>query len=325
MVGAGIAGMEAAWVAAARGHDVTVFGASDAIGGKAWLREKLPGGETVSSIYDYQTVAARRAGARFVLGRRVTAAEIIALRPDAVILATGSTMIPPDWLPAAVRAEGWVPDLRAAMAEVLRHDGRQPGTAVLFDADHTEGTYAAAEALRARFERVVIVTPRDTIATDVQMVTRQGILRRMAEQRIEIVTLSRTTLERRLRRGAARYGQCLQRRCPRDRGSGPADLCDAAHPQTMRWPRRCTRPAYRSLLLATRARRKKCCSPPPAGTQQVKPFSLRHGPQTIACTAAQAAPPRRSGHSKRAKFRRSPAGRSADSTARAAEGRRAPQ
>ena len=73
---------------------------------------------------------------------------------------------------------------------MLRHDGRQPGTAVLFDADHTEGTYAAAEALRARFERVVIVTPRDTIATDVQMVTRQGILRRMAEQRIEVITLS---------------------------------------------------------------------------------------------------------------------------------------
>ena len=60
---------------------------------------------------------------------------------------------------------------------------------MLFDADHTEGTYAAAEALRARFERVVIVTPRDAIATDVQMVTRQGILRRMAEQRVEIVTL----------------------------------------------------------------------------------------------------------------------------------------
>jgi hypothetical protein len=74
--------------------------------------------------------------------------------------------------------------------EVLRHDGRQLGAAVLFDADHTEGTYAAAEALRLRFERVVIVTPRDTIAADVQMVTRQGIMRRMAEQRIEVIALS---------------------------------------------------------------------------------------------------------------------------------------
>jgi hypothetical protein len=190
VVGAGIAGMEAAWVAAARGHDVTVLGASDAIGGKAWLREKLPGGATVSSIYDYQAVAARRAGTRFMLGRRATVADILALRPDAVILATGSTMIPPDWLPADVLAAGWVPDLRSAMPDILRHTGRQDGTVVVFDADHTEATYAAAEALRARFARAVIVTPRDTIATDVQMVTRQGILRRMAEQRIEVVTLS---------------------------------------------------------------------------------------------------------------------------------------
>jgi hypothetical protein len=190
VVGAGIAGMEAAWVAAARGHEVTVLGASDAVGGKARLRERLPGGETVSSIYDYQAVAAHRAGAELRLGRPAAAEEVVALRPDTVILATGSTMIPPDWLPDAVRAEGWVADLRATMPAVLRLETRQAGAAVLFDTDHTEATYAAAEALGARFTRTVIVTPRDTIATDVPMVTRQGILRRMAEQRIEILTLS---------------------------------------------------------------------------------------------------------------------------------------
>ncbi|MGE0418547.1 MAG: FAD-dependent oxidoreductase [Acetobacteraceae bacterium] len=189
VVGAGVAGMEAAWIAAARGHRVTVLGASDHIGGKAWWREKLPGGDTVSSIYDYQTTAAERAGARFVLGRHATVADVITLAPDVVILATGSTMIPPDWLPPSVRQEGWVPDLRAALPDILRVSTRQPGTVVLFDADHTEGTYAAAEALRTRFERVVVATPRDTIATDVPMTNRQGILRRLAQQNIDVLTL----------------------------------------------------------------------------------------------------------------------------------------
>ncbi len=187
VVGAGIAGLEAAWVAAAGGHDVTVFGASGHLGGKAWLREQLPGGETISATYDYQTTAARRAGVRFELGRRVTLAEITWLKPDTVILATGSRMIPPDWLPRDIEADGVVADQRAVLPEVLRHDQSQPGTAVLVDADHTEGTYAAAEALRKRFARTVIVTPRDTIATDVQTVTRQGILRRAAEQHITII------------------------------------------------------------------------------------------------------------------------------------------
>ena len=193
VVGAGIAGMEAAWVAAARGHDVTVFGVSAKIGGKAWWRERLPGGETVSSIYDYQTVAAERSGVRFELGQAVSLDQLLAHRPDNVILATGAQMIRPDWLPETVHSEGWVVDLRTAMTDVLQHSGLQggaadPGTAVICDTDHTEAVYAAAEALRARFARTVIVTPRDTIATDVPMVNRQGIVRRLAEQRIEIVT-----------------------------------------------------------------------------------------------------------------------------------------
>ena len=187
--------MEAAWVAAARGHDVTVFGASSVVGGKAWWREKLPGGETVSSIYDYQTVAAERGGVNFSLGQEVTLNDLIEHRPDSVILATGSNMIRPFWLPENICAEGWVVDLRSTMTDVLQHKGLQSGTiesgtAVICDTDHTEAVYAAAEALNARFARTVIVTPRDTIATDVPLVNRQGIIRRIAEQRIKVVTMA---------------------------------------------------------------------------------------------------------------------------------------
>ena len=187
VVGTGVAGMEAAWIAAARGHAVTVFGRSGEIGGKTRLRALLPGGEALSSVYDYQQAAALRAGASFELGITAGAADILALKPDAVVLACGSSMTKPLWLPRDIFAAGLVPDLRTAMAGLLGITARQSGTAVIYDMDHTDGTYAAAELLRARFDRVVLVTPRDSIAQDTAMVTRQGILRRMHEQRVEMV------------------------------------------------------------------------------------------------------------------------------------------
>lgn len=190
VVGAGPAGLEAAWIAAARGHQVTVLTRGDEVGGKLRLRARLPGGESVSSVYDYQHAIALRYGCRFVTRREASLADVLALEPDAVIVATGADMVAPLWLPEAVREAGLVPDLRAAMIEVLRHGGRQSGTAVIFDMDHGEGTYAAAEHLHSVFDRVVIVTPRDTIAQDLPVVVRQGILRRLNEKRISVITLS---------------------------------------------------------------------------------------------------------------------------------------
>lgn len=189
VVGAGIAGLEAAWIAASRGHAVTLFGRSAEVGGRLRLHAALPGGEPLSSIYDYQFAEAQRAGVRLELGVSAGLDDILALKPDEVVLATGARMIWPTCLPKALEADGLVQDLRSAMADVLPH-GRQPGTAVVFDQDHTDGTYCAALALHQRFDRVVIITPRDTIAQDTYLTTKQGILRRMHRLGITLATLS---------------------------------------------------------------------------------------------------------------------------------------
>ena len=189
VVGAGIAGLEAASTAAARGHTVIVLGRSDAVGGKTRLLASLPLGESLSSIYDYQQLAATRSGVQFRLGAEASLQDILDLRPDAVVLATGSTMTWPVGLPVALQQAGLVADLRDAIPALVSLRQRQKGTAVLYDMDQTEGTYAAAEFLRDRFERVVLLSPRETIAEEVVLVMRQRILRRFHERGIEVKTM----------------------------------------------------------------------------------------------------------------------------------------
>ncbi len=209
IVGAGVAGLEAAWNAAARGHDVTLFGRSAEAGGKTRLHAQLPGSAPLSAVYEYQMVAAKKAGVKFVPGANVTAAQILALKPQSVILAAGSRMLPPQWLPVAVVKAGNVPDLRSAIAALLCAPKKQKGSAVIFDMDHTEATYASAELLRTLFDRVFIITPRETIAEATAIVTHQGIVRRMREQRIQVVPLSEPRVDAGWNGGRLEYADMI--------------------------------------------------------------------------------------------------------------------
>lgn len=188
VVGGGIAGMEAAYTAARRGHRVTLMGAADEPGGKTRLHAELPGGENLSSIYDYQWLAGKQAGVTYRLGERADCKSVLALAPDVVLLATGATARPPSWVPAEYIEMGFVPDARQMARDMLGRSGREPGRVLLFDQDHTEMTYALAELLCERFEGVTLVTPRERIASDVSLINRQGIYQRLYEKGVDIRT-----------------------------------------------------------------------------------------------------------------------------------------
>jgi hypothetical protein len=164
---------------------VTVFG--QGAGGKAQLQSRLRVSESLSSIADYQLMQLQKQGVHFRLGTAASIEDVRALQPDAVVLATGATMIWPQCLPERLRVEGWVKDLREIVPEILDIRDQQPGTAVLFDMDQTEGTYAAAELLRDKFSRVVILCAREAVAQDVALVVRQRVQRRLVERGIDVI------------------------------------------------------------------------------------------------------------------------------------------
>ena len=190
VVGAGLAGLEAAWVAAARGHAVTVFSGSDEPGGAARLEAQLPGRAEVARTAEFQHRKAAEAGAEFRFGEAATAAAVTGCAPDAAILATGSRMR----RPPALAGEADAVDLRSAVAELVESDPAQsPGTAVLLDMDQTPAVYAAAELLAQRFARVVLLTPAAESARFVNLMSRMGVERRLALLGIDVRRLTEPT------------------------------------------------------------------------------------------------------------------------------------
>jgi dimethylamine/trimethylamine dehydrogenase len=90
VVGGGPAGLEAARVAAIRGHDVTLMESRDRLGGALALWAELPGRGFYHHAIDWWRRELERLGVRIELNHAATAGGIMARDPGAVIVATGA-------------------------------------------------------------------------------------------------------------------------------------------------------------------------------------------------------------------------------------------
>lgn len=91
VAGGGPAGMKAAAVAAARGHDVTLYEASTQLGGQIQLAQLLPKRSEFGGASTNLQREMELAGVRVVRNTRVDRALVERERPDLVIAATGAT------------------------------------------------------------------------------------------------------------------------------------------------------------------------------------------------------------------------------------------
>ncbi|MDE0304937.1 MAG: FAD-dependent oxidoreductase [Albidovulum sp.] len=90
VVGGGPAGMKVAETAARRGHEVTLFERERSLGGQIKLAEKQPTHDMVGEVVVYLEAAMAERGVNVRLGAEATASALLDLRPDIIVVATGS-------------------------------------------------------------------------------------------------------------------------------------------------------------------------------------------------------------------------------------------
>jgi 2,4-dienoyl-CoA reductase (NADPH2) len=105
VAGAGIAGLQAACIAAEKGHEVTVYEKTSHIGGQWYYASRNPGGERSNKYWDDQEfmrwinntkTQCDKSGVKFVLDTPVTKELLEKEKPDSLVIATGAMPEVPD-------------------------------------------------------------------------------------------------------------------------------------------------------------------------------------------------------------------------------------
>jgi len=95
IIGGGPGGLEAARVAALRGHDVALYERQDHVGGRWYLGSQIPEKGGFYDFAEYLRDQALAHGAQIEMGREITVDDVLEIDPDVTIVATGASPIKP--------------------------------------------------------------------------------------------------------------------------------------------------------------------------------------------------------------------------------------
>ncbi|MGH3259056.1 MAG: FAD-dependent oxidoreductase, partial [Streptosporangiaceae bacterium] len=157
VAGGGPGGMECARVAAARGHEVILLERGRALGGQVRDAARPPERAELAQIVDYLEGRLAAAGVDVRLETEATPASITALRPDAIVVATGSCL-PAGQLPSALEQGDQQVTVVHPIA-ALRGTAPVGDRVVVFDEFGDWQGMGVAHALAARGVHVELVTP----------------------------------------------------------------------------------------------------------------------------------------------------------------------
>ena len=196
VVGGGIAGMEAARVAALRGHKVTLYEKRDRLGGHLIEGSVPPFKHDLELLREYYVTLLGKLGVKTVLGKAVTPKLVQQMKPDVVVVATGSTPIIPD-------IPGIEKDKVVGAIDLLL-GRKKAGNRVVIVGGGLVGCETAVY-LAQKGKRVTIVEMLEEIIPDVFEANKQNLFKLLAENGVSVLT--NTSLARVTDKGAAVVNQ----------------------------------------------------------------------------------------------------------------------
>ncbi|MCX5822747.1 MAG: FAD-dependent oxidoreductase [Deltaproteobacteria bacterium] len=179
VVGGGPAGLEAAMVAALRGHQVTLLEKKNRLGGQFILSAYAPYRQDNAMAISWLSRQAEKSGVRVEMGKEVTPELIEERKPDVVIIASGA-------VPILAGVSGGKRSNVVTAVDVLSGEVKVSGKIVIVG-----GGLVGCETADFLGERgcdVTIVEMLSEIAKDCPVTSKGFLLKRLAQYGVTVIT-----------------------------------------------------------------------------------------------------------------------------------------
>jgi NADPH-dependent 2,4-dienoyl-CoA reductase/sulfur reductase-like enzyme len=160
VAGGGPGGMEAARMAALRGHEVSLYEQDNELGGQVRLARTLPGRADIGRFIPWHRRQLEQLGVKVTLGVAVTPELVKREAPDVVVVATGAS-----WEKSGFNGitfqetPGWEQPNVLSLTDAVGGDAAVGDKVVIFDLKGFVEAPGLAEQLAGQGKQVEIVTP----------------------------------------------------------------------------------------------------------------------------------------------------------------------
>jgi 2,4-dienoyl-CoA reductase-like NADH-dependent reductase (Old Yellow Enzyme family)/thioredoxin reductase len=185
VIGAGPGGLEAARVAAERGHDVTVFEAAADPGGQIRLTVQNPRRAEMISIIDWRMAQCAARNVEFRFNTWAEAEDVTALNPDVVIVATGgmaNTMLHETSEESDHVVTSW---------DIISGDVKPGSNVLIYDESGDHPGVMAAEIAADAGARVEVMTPDRTFVPDIMAMNLVPYMRALQDRDVTFTVTRR--------------------------------------------------------------------------------------------------------------------------------------